>query len=202
MTRKERIEKAERLSKSWEQLRLCKKIIEEEGTKWRKSAERREIELKQEEEKRERLAKARGKEEECKKRQVQKKITEVLEKLPENRREIIRREEEREKRILLKEAKEEMWRRWRQKKGRNVNGWKRRTPGREEEMKELNTMLDRAESELKTYEIEMERRTKEERERNKRLTTKREKEKKWEMMRWIVEYIEVNKNHWNIRGHE
>ena len=53
-----RLEKAEKLSKSWELLRICKKMLEENGHKWTKSKERREIERREEEEKRERIEKA------------------------------------------------------------------------------------------------------------------------------------------------
>ena len=46
------------------------------------------------------------------------KITETLEQLPKNTQILIEREEEKRKRILLQDAKQELWKRWRQRKGR------------------------------------------------------------------------------------
>ena len=74
------------------------------------------------EEKEERLERGRKKgenvrhKERCKK--IQTKITETLLKIPSNRQKIIREEEERERKLLLEEAKDEIWKRWRQNKGR------------------------------------------------------------------------------------
>ena len=44
----------------------------------------------------------------------QQKITENLENLPEIKRILLEREMEKERRLNLKEAKEEVWKRWRQ----------------------------------------------------------------------------------------
>ena len=86
--RSRRIAEAKRKEKSYELLRLCKKIMELEGSHWKKSQERRELEKREAEEKRERLNKA-----EAKKRQtlhkikcnkIQEKITASLMMLPEN----------------------------------------------------------------------------------------------------------------------
>ena len=41
-----------------------------------------------------------------------------MELLPTDAQILVEREEEKRKRILLKEAKQELWKRWRQKKGR------------------------------------------------------------------------------------
>ena len=76
--REERIKKANKLEKSWELLRQCRKMLEENGEKWRKSRERRDMERKQQEEKEERIEKARQKEEGWKIIRTQKKITETL----------------------------------------------------------------------------------------------------------------------------
>ena len=40
--------------------------------------------------------------------------------LPQNRRKIIELEEEKKRRLLLEEAENELWRKWRQKKGRGI----------------------------------------------------------------------------------
>ena len=78
-------------------------------------------------------------------------------------------------------------------------GWKTHAQGEEKGLKELNERLEKAESELKTYELEIERKTIEEREKMTRLATKKKKERHWEMMKWIVDYIEAHKKEWNIR---
>ena len=52
---------------------------------------------------------------------LQSKISECWKKLPAMRKKMIELEEEKERRLLLKEAKEELWKRWRQKKGRAVS---------------------------------------------------------------------------------
>ena len=117
-TKEERKRKAEKLRRGWELFRICKEMIEEEGGKWKKSQERRDLERKKEEKRQERIARANRKKEEWNRERVQKKITETLNKLPKNRAELCRREDELERRLLIKEAKEEMWRKWRQTKGR------------------------------------------------------------------------------------
>ena len=48
--KEERIKKAEKLRRGWDLFRICKKMIEEEGSKWKICKERREIERKKEEE--------------------------------------------------------------------------------------------------------------------------------------------------------
>ena len=96
--------------------------MEKEGTKWEKSRERRELEKREEEERTERMNRAARKSKEARKnwerKMMQQKITETLNKLPKNKQILIEREEEKISRILLKEAKEELWKKWRQRKGR------------------------------------------------------------------------------------
>ena len=46
-------------------------------------------------------------------KKLQMKITDALKQLPENRRKIIAKEEEKEQRMMMKEAKQELWRKWR-----------------------------------------------------------------------------------------
>ena len=61
-------------------------------------------------------------------------MTESLKILPKNQRIIIEREEEKERLMLLQEAKVELWRKWRQRRGR--------TP-KIDEIKELGKALMR-----------------------------------------------------------
>ena len=80
-------------------------------------------------EKSERLGRAAVRREETleliEKRQIQQKITENLKLLPENRRKIIEKEEERKRSLLMEEAENELWRKWRQRKGRGMKDWKK-----------------------------------------------------------------------------
>ena len=127
--REKQIEKAKKLQKGWELMRLCRKTIEENGEKWRKSKERRDLEKQEELEKNERLERAAKKKSEVMDQQLRKKtqqkITESLKLLPENRRKLVKREEERREKLLLAEAENELWRKWRQKKGRGMKSWKK-----------------------------------------------------------------------------
>ena len=86
-------------------------------------------------------------------RMKQQKITTQLAKLPENRRIMLERELETERKLNLKEAKEELWRRWRQKKGRTE--YKKKTK-KEEEETNLERKLESIEQETTKYENEIE----------------------------------------------
>ena len=203
--RRDRKEKALRLQKSWELLRQCKAILEENGEKWKKSKERRDQERRKEEEREERKARAKRKEEGWEAARIQKKITETLLLIPENRAEMIRREEERERRLLLKESKEEIWKRWRQVKGRKgrVEGDRNSFRYNEMNSKRLESKLKKIEEEVQRYNEEKKKRIEENRqreeERNTRLLRKKEREKHWEMIRWITQFIEENRQHWKER---
>ena len=118
---------------------------------------------------------------------TQRKITETLEKLPKNRAEFHRRREEKEKRLLLKEVREEMWKRWRQTKGRRGSPT---ISGKIIQEDRLEKELEKVEQELRSYEEE-------ERDRKKRKVKKAEKERHWDMMKWITAYIEENKLEWD-----
>ena len=77
------------MQRSWELLRQCKQLLEENGEKWKKSQERRELERKRREEREERLNRAKQKEEGWKQTKIQKKITDTLAELPKNKIEMV-----------------------------------------------------------------------------------------------------------------
>ena len=177
------------MERSYHLLNLCRKIQETEGINWKISKERRDLDRKLQEEKTERLERGA-----IKKKQIQEKtntklkqqkITSQLAKLPENRRIMVERELETERKLNLKEAKEELWRRWRQKKGRTE--YKKKTT-KEEENINLDRKIERIELELKKYEEELENEMVEILEtvenREKKLEKKRKKEQHWEMLAW------------------
>ena len=117
-----RLKKAEKLAKSWHLLNLCREVMGKEGENWKISKERRDQERQKEEEKHERLGRAalqkRDTIQKIKCKEIQQKITKELTKLPRNRRIMTERAAEKERLMLLKEAKQELWRKWRQKKRR------------------------------------------------------------------------------------
>ena len=105
--------------------------------------------------------------------------------MPENRAELCRREDELERRLLIKEAKEEMWRKWRQTKGRRGGAVRYKN-----DLERLEIELEKAEKELKRYQEEKKEQAEREEQREKRKARKREKERHWDMLRWILRYIE------------
>ena len=201
LRRKERKERATKLSKRWELLRLCKEIMKSDGINWNKSKERRELEFREEMERqrREKLDREAKENEnhENEKRKVQTKITECWARLPEVRRKNVEAAEDRERRLLLKEAKEELWKRWRQKKGRKI-----KKPGelRDNERRNMEKRLERIEEELikekEEREKEQEVKEKIKNEKIERQKRKEKKEKHWEMLRWTVAFLEENKSKW------
>ena len=208
-SREKLIEKAKKLQKGWELMRLCRETIEENGEKWKKSKESRDLEKTEQLEKSERLGRAEKRREETLeligKRQIQQKITENLKLLPENRRKLAEKEEEKRRNLLMKEAEDELWRKWRQRKGRGMRDWKKVG-----ENETLERKLEIVEHQVEQYKLELERierrrsrRVEEEKteanEKMKRLEQKRHNEKHWEMMRWITKFMKENKNTWERR---
>ena len=63
-------------------------------------------------------------------------------------------------------------------------------------MEKLERELEKAEKELKAYQLGKEEEREKEEQRTRRKAKKWERERHWEMMRWIVSYIEENKLVW------
>ena len=198
--RLERIEKAKRMSRSWELLRLCREIMAREGVNWKKSEERREKEKKEKIEKQERLARAEKKQmpyrEKKKKELIQMKITTELKKIPDNERKILENNIEKERLMSLKEAKMEIWKRWRQKKGKAPELKDKKT----QELENLEAKLEKIEKAVKKYEEELEKdldKIAEKAEsREKQIDKRKRKMEHWEMLRWTVAFIEEHKKEW------
>ena len=207
--RKERLEKAKRLQKGWELMRICKEIIEENGEKWKKSKERREYEKAENEEREERRERAENQKmktlEKLETNRIQRRITDCLKSLPQNRRRILELEEDKKRRLLLEEAETELWRKWRQKKGRGMKSW-----AKVGEKETLDEKLRIVEEQTERYKLEVERiekrrknREEEDKrtqsERVKRLEEKTRNERHWEMMRWLTKFMMENKEIWSMR---
>ena len=112
---------------------------------WTKSKERRDLEKSRQSRIREGQAKKEALLEKREKEKIQLKITQNLALLPKNRQILLQREEEREKRMLLQETKKDMWRRWRQKKGRGT----KETQGRQDPRESQEEKLLKIEAEVK-----------------------------------------------------
>ena len=103
---------------------------------------------------------------------------------------------ERKRILLLREAKQELWKKWRQKKGKckpKISDLKNKTGNKEDE---LTRKLETIEDEVKRYEEELKIERELARTKKEKLEKKKRKEKHWEMLRWIVSFIEENKGQW------
>ena len=160
--------------------------------------ERNKLEERQERIKRAEIQKQKYMEKE-RKNNIQMRITQSLGELPENKRILLDREMEKERRLLMKEAKEEIWKKWRQKKGRKSTNPKIKT---REDKDPLEEKLMKVELEVAKYkEIrekmrydEMKGREKneedEETRKTRRLATKKRLEGYWEKLRWVTKILE------------
>ena len=112
---KERKEKAEMLRMTWDMARICKEIISQNGGEWRELKEKNEMERKDSEEKELRLEKSKLEKEKWRKKNNQRRIDNMIEKLNEKRKEeweSIKDEEERKIRKEKQEMQENLWK-WR-----------------------------------------------------------------------------------------
>ena len=178
-------------------MKLCREVMSEHGYNWKISKERRELMRKEEEEKRERQSRAAKKKEETPERienkKLQRKITDTLGELPRNKRIILERELDRERRMTLKEAKEELWKKWRQSKGKRKSNPKYTKKTRNETLEE---QLDKIETEVNKYKEELERIKERKKEKEERIKRKRKLKQHWEMLRWIVQFLGDNEKNW------
>ena len=134
-------------------MNLCREVMNKEGENWQISKERREDERRQLVEKHERLGTARTKKEAVRTKQkckeIQSKITTELKKLPRNRQILMEKEMERKRILLLREAKQELWKKWRQRKGRG------QVPKiaklKEQEKESLTRELEKIEAQVEKY---------------------------------------------------
>ena len=93
---------------------------------------------------------------------------------------------------MLKEAKQELWRKWRNKKGKKQG----------KEPLGMDQTLLKVEKEVENYKKEVEKEKMEQEMKKNRLKKKQEKEKHWEMLRWVVGFIEKNQENWERRRKE
>ena len=129
---------------------------------------------------------------------IQTKIIKELEKIPENKRKLLESQIEHQNKLDLKEAKEEIWKRWRHKKGKitNINKTNNINNTKKYENKTVEEKIEHEELKLKRIEEAIKQNEKEMEEKSGRLDKKRRKEQHWEMAKWLVEFIDENKEKW------
>ena len=124
------------------------------------------------------------------------KITTELKKIPDNERKILENDIEKERLMSLKEAKMEIWKRWRQKKGKAPE----LKDKKKQELENLEAKLEKIEKAVKKYEEELEKdldKIAEKAEsREKQIDKRKRKMEHWEMLRWTVAFIEEHKKEW------
>ena len=128
---------------------MCKELMEMNGYKWKFSKERRDLERSRLEEKEEWICRAQRLKQNFveaeRKKHIHKKIIESLGELPKNKRLLLEREIQLERRPHLKEAKEEVWKKWKQNKGRKGTNPKIKT---REDRNPLEEKLERLKLEV------------------------------------------------------
>ena len=100
---------------------------------------------------------------------------------------------EKERLILIKETKQELWRNQRQNKGKAE---KPREDSKQNKEEELNRKLAKIEEKVRRYEEEIVIAREAAKTRQEKLEKKRRKEKHWELLRWVVKFIEENTQQW------
>ena len=170
--------------------------------KWKISKERRELERNRLEDRQERINRAQKQKrdimEKERRKNIQQRITDSLGELPRNRRILLERELDLERRLLLKEAKEEVWKKWRQNKGRKGTNPKIKT---REDKNPMEEKLRKIEMEVIKFKEERDRKQQEESrnvdkeedeetKKQKRLETKKRLEGYWEKLRWVMKILE------------
>ena len=114
--------------------------------------------------------------------------------IPSNRRILLEKRIEKERKLDLKEAREKIWSKWRQNKGKKTHFPKLKTKGSKEA---LEDKLQKVEAEIESYKKELEKIEAEKEKRENKLKKKERKLKHWEMMKWIVAFIDENKEEWD-----
>ena len=213
-----RVEKARKMEKSWELLRMCRDFMRENAREW---SEQRDLEEKrkgEEERKTDRLEKCNREKEKLQKKIIEEKISAALSSLPREERERYIAEEEKEKRIEMKNIKENIWKKWRNRREEN-----RQKSGEERDFEKADKShrlekLEKIIQRLKSEELEREEMRERNRERKRAWRKEKEKEEskmlvreleraerrekkkqiedRWALMKWVTKYIDENEANW------
>ena len=198
-TRVARIEKARRLSRGWELIRICREIIKENAKGWedrKEWAEAEEVLRKR----REQVDKANYKKRKFKEKQQvkdrERKITEMMEKIPIVEAEKIEREVRKEEKLEMAEIGKNLWKKWRGK----TEFLKRKCTIPKEEDK-ITRRLDEIERKIEEYKKRKEEQLKKKHAKKEEWKRKNKMivEDHWGMLRWLHQYTEENKMEWERR---
>ena len=151
---------------------------------------------------------------EAQQKEKQRKITESWKRLPEFEKRQLKEEETRRRRLELRDAKINIWKRWRRKeeeprtrtKDEENRDWLEKIEKtlekirKEEESKKEARRVNKERrdallAEQKMRQEEILRKEQESKERKIRQNTL---QKRWEMMRWVTKYIDENSDKWKI----
>ena len=188
--RQARIKKAKRLEESWKLSNICKEYIKGNSQTWRDRDEERESERAVMMRK-ERTQLAQYKKDRFARNHLRKeksrKITEMLGELPMGEQERWKKEQRQADGRALKEMKDNMWKKWRgEPKGKDK---KIQIPNDDDKLDEKLTELK---NRIEQYKLER-RKTEERKIKRKKL------EDHWQMMRWLVKFIDQNRYTWERR---
>ena len=192
---------------------MAVEFIREHSPGWEISSERKMEEIKLEEEKRERLEKAAVKKRTTHENILRKKIEEKLRALPKETANEFESGEERQRRIDLKEAKENTWKKWRKAtklkapKATNKEQLEIKLSRIEQLLekvkKEKEDLKEKEEKEnIRRRKYIEEKRSNEnekierEKEKLEKLRKKKKLEQHWEMMRWLVAFLDEKREDW------
>ena len=171
-----RVEKARKMEKSWELLRMCRDFMRENAREWSEKRDLEEKRKSEEERKADRLEKCSREKEKLQKKIVEEKISAALRSLPREERERYIAEEEKEKRIEMKTIKENIWKKWRNRREEN-----RQKSGEERDFEKADKShrlekLEKIIQRLKSEELEREAMKEKNRERKRAWRKEKEKE--------------------------
>ena len=216
LEREIRLVEAERMEKTWELTRLCKLFIKDNSPHWEQLKELKELETARIE----RKAKAEKLKELFRMNHKEKEFVNTIHKkwneLPEKERKRLAEEEDKIRRLEIKEAKENIWKRWRKKEkpDKRMETEKGRKEMMEIKLRRIEEALEKIKEEKELEKISMERekerrrkyveekkikeneRIIKEKQKTEKLKKKKQLEQKWEMVRWLTRFIDENKGKW------
>ena len=130
--REERIEKSEKMKAGWNLAKLCSEYIKENSNSWRGEEQERKKKKQKEREREAQKDKALEMQKATKSRLTQKKITDILRKVPYMEQSKVLEDDQKQRRFQMKEMKENLWK-WR-------GGKQQRRAEEETEEQKLNSL--------------------------------------------------------------
>ena len=215
LKRESQIERAKEKEKTWELYRECKNYLEENEKNWIVRKRERELENKR----LERLDICRQKREELKEkvreRNLENEVSTKLEQLPRSERKKIEIEEEKRRRLDLIQTKKTLWKLRSKMKKPHVTSEKvkrlENIEKLEDKLQMIEKILEETKEETKKREEEnrlrkvkldkewrekVAQKMKKENERLEQIEKKKLLEQKWEMMKWVTNFINTHQDQW------